>query len=71
MSIKLEEICSDGYDAMICAGYMRIKTFKDRAAFEASGFETDVRGPFRATEYAEADGCDNFEIWADDPQFHD
>lgn len=70
MAIHLEEICSDGYEAMICAGYMRIKTLKDRATFEAANFTTDVAGPFRATEYAEKDSHDNFEIWADDPQFH-
>jgi hypothetical protein len=67
MPIILEEITSDDDNAMECAGYVRIATFKDRGAFEASGFETDVNGPLRATEVNEQDGFDNFTIWADHP----
>lgn len=71
MAIKLEEICSDDYGPMICAGFMRIATFKNRKAFEASDFKTNVRGPFLATEYPDDDVYDSFEIWANDPMFHD
>jgi hypothetical protein len=70
MTISLAEICADSDDAMICAGYMRIATFKNREAFEASDLRPAVEGPFRATELNELDGYDNFTIWADDPQFH-
>jgi len=68
MSIILEEITNDDDSAMECAGYVRVATFKNRAAFAASGFKTDVTGPLRATEVDEQDGFDNFTIWADDPQ---
>lgn len=67
MSIILEEITGDDDSAMECAGYVRIATFRDRAAFDASDFKTDVTGSLRATEVDEQDGFDNFTIWADGP----
>ena len=63
MSIKLEEVCEDSENAMICAGYMRIGSFPDSAAFEASNFTTEVPGPYRATNVG------TFDIWADDPEY--
>jgi hypothetical protein len=63
MTIVLEEITEDSEKGMLCAAYMRIASFKDKASFEASNFSSDVKGPYRATQ------TDTFDIWADDPQF--
>ncbi len=61
-SVVLDEVCRDSEDAMICAGYMRIASFSNRAAFVASDWLPIQAGALIATELL------TFDIWADDPQ---
>jgi len=61
--VQLTEVSNDSEEGMICAGYVRLASFLNREAFEASDFDPALPPPYRATTGA------TFDIWADDPQF--